>query len=138
MPNFKLLRPRNFRKKGSKIFASRIYIKIRDRERWLRCFGHLKRMGSDRIPKIILKWNVEGRRKKEKLREYWMDRIRRTMISKDFTEWDAEDRELWRGKISLRCRLPRLYCRKTWIKILQSRETYCSGRTFGIYDCDFR
>ena len=63
-------------------------------ERRLRWLGHL-RMGSDRIPKMILKWNVEGRRKTEKPREQWMDGVRVTLINKDLAE------ELWRSKIFL-------------------------------------
>ena len=30
-------------------------------------------MGSDRILKVIEEWNAEGRRRKRKLREQWMD-----------------------------------------------------------------
>ena len=37
----------------------------------------------------------------EHFREQWMDGVRRSMISKDITEDGAEDRELWRSKISL-------------------------------------
>ena len=33
--------------------------------RKLRWFGHIKRMGEDRIPKMILKWNAEGRSRME-------------------------------------------------------------------------
>ena len=46
----------------------------------MRKFGHLKRMGSDRIPKMEL--NVEGRRRKEKPREQWMDEVR-SMVCED-------------------------------------------------------
>ena len=31
----------------------------------------------------------------------WMDEVRRSIINKDFTEKDAEDRELCRRKMSL-------------------------------------
>ena len=57
-------------------------------------------MGSDRISKVILKWNTVGRRRKEKPRKQWMDRVRRNVVKKDLTEKDAEDRGLWRRKIS--------------------------------------
>ena len=36
-------------------------------ERGLRFFGHLKRMGSDRIPKMVLEWNVDGTKGRESL-----------------------------------------------------------------------
>ena len=40
-------------------------------ERKLRWFGHIKRMGGDRIPKIILKRNAENRRRRGKPQEKW-------------------------------------------------------------------
>ena len=41
---------------------------------WL---GYLKRMGSYRIPKVILFLNTEGWRRKEGPRKQWMDEVRR-------------------------------------------------------------
>ena len=38
-------------------------------ERKLRMFGHVTTMGEDRIPKMILEWNVEGRRRRGKTQE---------------------------------------------------------------------
>ena len=42
----------------------------------LRWFGHIPRMGEDRIPKMILEWNAEGRRRPGKPQEKWMDGIK--------------------------------------------------------------
>ena len=33
-------------------------------------------MRSKRIPKIIMEWNAEDRRRKEKPKEQWMDEVR--------------------------------------------------------------
>ena len=52
------------------------------------------RTGTNRIPKLILNWNAEGRRRKGKSRKQWMYGVRSSMKSKDLTEKDAEDREL--------------------------------------------
>ena len=49
---------------------------------WFVC---LKRMGSNKIPKMIPEWHVKGTRRKGKTREKRMGRVRRSMISKDFT-----------------------------------------------------
>ena len=45
-------------------------------------------MGSGMIPKMIVEWNVEGRRRKGIGNSGW-------------TEEGAEDRDAWRSKISL-------------------------------------
>ena len=68
-------------------------------ERKMRWFGHVERMGEDRIPKMILEWNAEGRRRRGKPREQWMDGIRRSMNRMELTEEDAQDRDLWRSKL---------------------------------------
>ena len=45
-------------------------------------------MGSERIPKMILKCNFEGSKRKRNPREQWMDGIRKVM----FSQKDAEDK----------------------------------------------
>ena len=42
--------------------------------------------------KMILEWNSEVRRRKRKSRKQWMAGVR-SMLSKDFTEDDAVDRD---------------------------------------------
>ena len=56
-------------------------------ERWLRWFGHLKGVRSERIPKkIFLEWNSKGSRRKGKPIEQWMDGLRRCLIDIHLTE----------------------------------------------------
>ena len=52
----------------------------------LGCFGHLKRLETNRIKKMILEWNTKGKRRKGKPEEQWKDGVRRSMIGKDLTK----------------------------------------------------
>ena len=47
-------------------------IEVIERKR-SRLFGHLKRMGSNRIPKIVLEWNSEARRNNETGNNGWIE-----------------------------------------------------------------
>ena len=60
-------------------------------ERLMRWYGHFERIVSDEIPKIILKWNVEGRQREGRASEQRTGEIKRSIISRDPTEEDAED-----------------------------------------------
>ena len=71
-------------------------------ERKLIWFGHVTRMGEDRIPKIILEYNAEGRRRRGKPQKKWKDGIRRSMNRLELTEEDAQDRNAWKNKITLK------------------------------------
>jgi hypothetical protein len=44
--------------------------------------------------------HAAGPREMGQSREQWLDEVR-SLISKDLTEEDAEDREFWRSKVSL-------------------------------------
>ena len=56
----------------------KIYLEV-NYERKVTWFGHVKRMGEDRIPKMILECNAAGRRRRGKPQEKWMVGIRRSM-----------------------------------------------------------
>ena len=71
-------------------------------ERKLRWLGHIKRMGEDRIPKMILEWNSEGRRRIGKPQEKQMDGMRRNINRLELTEENVLDRNLWINKITLK------------------------------------
>jgi hypothetical protein len=57
------------------------------------------------IPKIILEWNTEGRRKIGRSKKHWMNEII-SIISKDLTEEGAENGDLWRSEIYFGRRVP--------------------------------
>jgi hypothetical protein len=63
--------------------------------------GIVERMGSDRTTKIMLYWSLENRKRKRKPREQWIDGVRRSIISKNLREEDADGREMWLIKIVL-------------------------------------
>ena len=58
-------------------------------------------MGEDRIQKVILEWNAEGARRRGKSQEKWMDGIR-SMNKLELTEEDAQDRNVWKNKITVK------------------------------------
>ena len=60
--------------------------------RRLKWFRHLKRKRSNRFTKMILGLNAEKKMRRGSLgKSGWMDGVRRSTITKDFTE-DAESR----------------------------------------------
>ena len=65
-------------------------------EQKLRWFGHVTRKREDKIPKMILEWNAEGRRRRAKPQEKWMDGIRSCMNGLELTDKDVQE-----GKESL-------------------------------------
>ena len=62
-------------------------------ERRLRWFGYLKRIKSDRIPKMLLREDRQGSGRKSKQRKEWMDGVIR-ITNKYLREKDAEGRKL--------------------------------------------
>lgn len=68
-------------------------------ERRLRWYGHVLRMSEERIPNKILNWKVEGKRRRGKPKECWIDGVKRSMERRGLNEEDAMDRDLWRQKI---------------------------------------
>ena len=64
-------------------------------------YGHTKRMPGDRIPKMMMEWEVDWRKKKKgRPKECWMDGVKKSMNEKGLTEEDVNDRNYWRQTIS--------------------------------------
>jgi hypothetical protein len=55
-------------------------------EKQLRWFGHVKRIPGNRLPLIILEWEPEGKRRRGRPKERWIDGVRRSkyQIRKDY------------------------------------------------------
>jgi hypothetical protein len=58
-------------------------------EKRLRWFGHVKRMPGNRLPRKILEWEPEGRRRRGRPKERWIDGVRRSMTNHGLIEEDT-------------------------------------------------
>jgi hypothetical protein len=68
-------------------------------EKRLRCFGYVKRMPGNRLPLKVLEWEPEGTRRRGRLKERWIDGVRRSMTNHGLTEEDTRDRDRWRNLV---------------------------------------
>jgi hypothetical protein len=48
----------------------------------LQWYGHVKRIPEERIPKLIMQWIPEGRRKRGRPRKTWMEGVQAAMTAK--------------------------------------------------------
>lgn len=58
----------------------------------LRWYGHVQRISEDRLPKQVLAWTPQGKRKRRRLRRSWRERIDREMQERDLEE------DLWMNR----------------------------------------
>jgi hypothetical protein len=65
----------------------------------LRWFGHLKRMPGNRLLLKMLKWELEGTRRRGRPKERWIDGVRRSMTNHGLREEDTRDRDRWRNLV---------------------------------------
>jgi hypothetical protein len=68
-------------------------------EKRIRWFGHVKRMPGKRLPLKILEWQPEGKRRRGRPKERWIDGVRRSMTNHGLTEEDTRDRDRWRNLV---------------------------------------
>ena len=62
-------------------------------------YGHVRRMPDERLPKKVMEWEPEGRRKIGRPKKSWMEGVRKAMSSRDLTDADAERRDVWKSKL---------------------------------------
>jgi hypothetical protein len=68
------------------------YIIDKKRLQW---YGHVKRMPEDRIPKLIMEWIPQERRKRGCPRKTWMERVQAAIVRNlEPDQW--RNREEWR------------------------------------------
>jgi hypothetical protein len=52
----------------------------------LQCYGHVKRIPEERIPKLIMEWIPEERRKRGRPRKTWMGGVQADMTARNFVQ----------------------------------------------------
>jgi hypothetical protein len=62
----------------------------------LQWYGYVKRMSEDRIPKLILEWAPEERRKRGRPRKTWMEGVHAAMTARNLEQDQRRNREEWR------------------------------------------
>jgi hypothetical protein len=65
----------------------------------LQLYGRVQRMEEGRLPKGVMKWHPQGRRKRGRPKLIWVEGIRELMGEKGLMEEDWDDRSNWRKKI---------------------------------------
>ncbi|XP_030748906.1 uncharacterized protein LOC115876990 [Sitophilus oryzae] len=59
-------------------------------------YGHVNRMGEERLPKNIMKWIPTGKRKRGRPRETWLKGVTKAMSLRNLQADDWMDRRQWR------------------------------------------
>jgi hypothetical protein len=58
--------------------------------------GHVKRMQEARIPKLIMQWRAEERRKTGRAIKTWMEGVQAAMTAGNLEQYQWRNREEWR------------------------------------------
>jgi hypothetical protein len=61
----------------------------------LQLYGHVKRMPEKRIPKLILEWVPEVRRKRGRPRKTWMEGVQAAITARNLEQDKWRNREEW-------------------------------------------
>jgi hypothetical protein len=93
MVDFKIQRISNI-KEIMRVKGKSEIIDIIEKER-LQWHGQVKRMPEERIPKLIMEWVPEERRKSGRPRETWME-VKAAMAARNLEQDQWRNREEWR------------------------------------------
>jgi hypothetical protein len=61
----------------------------------LQWYGQVKRMPVERIPKLIMEWVPEARRKRGRPRKMWMEGVQTAMTARNLEQDQQRNREEW-------------------------------------------
>jgi hypothetical protein len=70
----------------------------------LRWYGHVVRMEKERLPKQVLLWTPQGRRRKGRPSRSWTEGIREELRQRGLNEEQCNDRRQWKMDIGRRRR----------------------------------
>jgi hypothetical protein len=72
--------------------------------RWITSYwyGHVKRMDPTRLPKIMINWKPEGRKKRGRPRRTWKDGIYTAISDRDLRMGEWNNRRQWNKKVGRR------------------------------------
>lgn len=62
----------------------------------LRWFGYVQRMGEQRWPTKVLRWNPSNRRKRGRPRKSWREEVKHAMEGRGLGAKDWRDRRRWK------------------------------------------
>jgi hypothetical protein len=62
----------------------------------LQLYGHVKRMPEERIPKLIMEWKPQERRKRGQTRKTWLEGVQAAMTTRNLEPYQWRKREEWR------------------------------------------
>jgi hypothetical protein len=65
-------------------------------KKMLQHYGHVKRMPEERIPKLIMEWIPEERRKRGRPRTTWMEGVQAAMTARNLESDQWRNRKEWR------------------------------------------
>jgi len=65
-------------------------------------YGHVEGMDQTRLPKIVIHWKPEGRKKLGRPRRTWKDRIYTAMNGRDLRMGEWNNRRQWNMKVGRR------------------------------------
>ena len=65
-------------------------------------YGHVKRMDPTRLPKIMIHWKPEGRKKRGRPQRTWKDGIYTAMNERDLRMGEWNNRRQWNMKVGRR------------------------------------
>jgi hypothetical protein len=65
-------------------------------------YGHVERMDPTQLPKIMINWKPEGRKKRGRPRRTWKDGIYAAMSERDLRMGDWNNRRQWNVEVGRR------------------------------------
>ena len=68
-------------------------------EKRCRWHGHVKRVGNDRLPKLLMNWQPDGRNRRGRPKKRWRHNLRKGLERYSQGEIETEGREQWKKRI---------------------------------------